>query len=592
MDTNSFDIVIVGGGTAGCVLASRLSIRQDLKILLLEAGFSRDYDEVVTTPLISRRMFEDPKYDWCSKSVPQMGLEGRVIQHTRGKMLGGSSGINSHSLVFPSKAMHEAWANISGDDRWGWEGIKHCYTKFFTEQEHPVLGGSSKADGPIQASFPKTLDTMQKAWEVAFENLGAKSVSDGPSGEAQGGFTTRNAIDSRPNLGTRSFASNAYLKPVLHRKNLVVICGANVQKIIFQDTERCGGGDLRAAGVIYENMGKSIVATANREVIICAGAVGSPKILEHSGLGDKDILEPLGIRCLVNLPGVGENLQDHLNFGPSVEVVPEIQTLDTLSGDPATAAAVRQEYDEHKTGPFAEGGAYSFAHWSLQLLNTPEEQNELRELLLGSASSNTAFVDLQHRFIDRIVLDESEGSATTFMVAKQRYTAARDPAPGNYMTILAMLSHPYSRGSSHIGGIDWREQPVIDCAYLSHPLDIEILAHHILQIERLLGQDALAGLQRISGNRLPANANLRTLEGIKEAIRAFGATNYHLCGTCAMARDELEAGVVDGKLLVRGTSNLRVCDASIFPIIPRGNILSSVYAIAEKTSEFLLLIYN
>jgi choline dehydrogenase-like flavoprotein len=273
-------------------------------------------------------------------------------------------------------------------------------------------------------------------------------------------------------------------------------------------------------------------------------------------------------------------------------VVPEIQTLDAISRDPVLAAAVRREYDEHKTGPFAEGGAYSFAHWPLQLFNTPDEQKELRALLQSSPSSDSAFVNLQHRFIDRMILDESEASATTFMVAKQRYTAAHDPAPGNYMTILAMLSHPYSRGSCHIRSIDWREQPVIDCAYLSHPLDIEILARHVLQIERLLSQDALAALQKKNGNRTPVNADLRTLEGIKEAIRAFGAANYHLCGTCAMARDEVEASVVDGELLVRGTTNLRVCDASIFPIIPRGNILSSVYAVAEKASEFLLERYS
>ncbi|KAJ4262889.1 hypothetical protein NW762_006502 [Fusarium torreyae] len=507
-------------------------------------------------------------------------------------MLGGSSGINSHSLVFPNKAMHEAWAEMSGDDRWGWERIKHCYSRFQTEQQHTFLGESSKTDGPVQASFPRKLSTLQKAWEAAFENLGASSVSDGPSGEAQGGFTTRNAIDSRPGQSIRSFASNAYLDPVLGRQNLVVICGANVEKIIFEDNGHGGDGGLRAVGVIYEYAGKSTVATANREVIVCAGAVGSPKILEHSGLGDKNFLEALGIRCLVDLPGVGENLQDHLNFGPSVEVVPDIQTLDAITRNPAAAAAVRREYDEHKTGPFAEGGAYSFAHWPLQLFNTQDENNEIQALLQSSPSCENECVNLQHRFIDNMILDGGEGSATVFLVEKQRYTTPSDPAPGNYMSILAMLSHPYSRGSCHIRSADWRQQPLIDCAYLSHPLDIEILARHVLQIDKLLAQDALAGMQKNNGHRLPIKADLRTLKGVKEAIRGFGATNYHLCGTCAMLRDGLKSGVVNGALPVRGTTNLRVCDASVFPIIPRGNILSSVYAVAEKASEFLIERYN
>lgn len=163
MDVTSFDIMIFGGGTAGFVLASHLSIRQDLRILLLEAGSIRDRDELVTIPLLSRKMFDDPQYDWCSQSLPQVGLEGRITRHTRGRMLGGSSGINSHSLIFPSKAMHEAWAEISSDNRSSWEGIEHCYSRFQTEQQQAVLGQRSKIDGLIQASLRRILSVPQKS---------------------------------------------------------------------------------------------------------------------------------------------------------------------------------------------------------------------------------------------------------------------------------------------------------------------------------------------------------------------------------------------------------------------------------------------
>ncbi|OHE94384.1 choline dehydrogenase [Colletotrichum orchidophilum] len=592
MEIKDFDVIIIGGGTAGCVLASRLSIRQDLRVLLLEAGSDRNDDEKVTTPLLSRRMFGDPNYDWCSESSPQKGLNGRVFQHTRGKMLGGSSGINSHSLVFPNKAMHEAWAEISGDDGWGWKKMRNYYRAFQTEQAQSISKQGLRNEGPIQASSPKELHILQKAWQDVFEDLGATSVADGPSGEALGGFTTTNAIDSRPGQGVRSFAGNAYLQPTLNRKNLVVITGAEVEKIVFEDDAHGNEGRLRAVGVIYEKAQRSFLVRANKEVIVCAGAVGSPKILEQSGIGNQQILEPLGIQCLVNLPGVGENLQDHLNFGPSVEVRPEIATMDISVRDPKVAAAQRAEYDENRTGPLAEGAAYSFAHWPLQLFNSQSEETALRELLRRSAHVGDEATKLQYEFIDRMILDDHEASATVFTTRIQRYTSRANPAPGNYMTIIAMLSHPYSRGSCHIETPNWHDQPHIDCAYLSHPLDVEILARHVLQIERLWAQDALSGLQRKGGNRLPTAAAPQTIEEIKEAIRGFGATNYHLCGTCAMMKDDLKDGVVNGELLVRGTTNLRVCDASIFPIIPRGNILSTVYAVAEKASAFLLETYS
>lgn len=616
MEVEVFDVIIVGGGTAGCVLASRLSVRQDLKVLLLEAGSNNINEEKVTTPLLSRRMFGDPNYDWCSESSPQNGMNGRVFQHTRGKMLGGSSGINSHSLVFPNKAMHEAWAEISGDERWSWEEIKTYYRAFYTEQVQDISKQVRQSQGPIQASYPKELNALQNAWEEVFDDLGARSDHDGSSGEALGGFTATNAIDSRPGQGVRSFAGNAYLQPTLDRKNLVVISGAEVERIVLEGDSHTDEGKLCAIGVVYEKARKTSLVRANKEVIVCAGALGSPKILEQSGIGDQRILEPLGIQCLVNLPGVGgkcmhtltrciqcsvithadccvpENLQDHLNFGPSVEVKPEIETIDVNFRDPKVPAAHRAEYDDERTGPLAEGAAYSFAHWPLQLFNSQSEEKELRELLQRSPRVGNEATKVHHEFIDRMILDDHEASATVFMTRVQRYTSRTNPAPGNYMTIVAMLAHPYSRGSCHVKTADWHDQPKIDCAYLSNPLDIEILARHVQQIDKLLTRDALSGLLRTDGNRLPTAAAPQTLAEIKEHIRSFGATNYHLCGTCAMMKDDFEGGVVDGELLLRGTTNVRVCDASIFPIIPRGNILSTVYAVAEKAAAFLSETYS
>lgn len=247
-----------------------------------------------------------------------------------------------------------------------------------------------------------------------------------------------------------------------------------------------------------------------------------------------------------------------------------------------------EEYERSRTGPLSEGGAYSFAYWPLQLFDTTADEADLRRLLDEYPEAGDPKIQLHHDFVRKMILDDQEASATVFMTCIQRYTPAGSKAPGNYMTVVAMLSHPFSRGSSHIRTADPYQPPIIDCKYLSHPLDAEILARHAVQIERLLEQPTYAPILKAGGNRLPAEFNqvTRTPEEAKEAISKYGATNYHPCGTCAMATADL-GGVVDGELRVHGTSNLRICDASIFPIIPRGNILTTVYAVAESGAQMI-----
>jgi choline dehydrogenase-like flavoprotein len=192
-----------------------------------------------------------------------------------------------------------------------------------------------------------------------------------------------------------------------------------------------------------------------------------------------------------------------------------------------------------------------------------------------------------------MILDEREASATVFLARMQRYSTPGNLAPGNYMSVVAMLAHPFSRGSSHIRVADPHEAPVIDCNYLSHTLDIDILARHVVQIERLFEQPTYKPILKPGGNRQPPEINYatRTPDEVKGVIRKYGSTNYHPCGTCAMGKAEL-GGVVDGELRVYGTSNLRVCDASIFPIIPRGNILTTVYAVAESAADMVGASYS
>jgi choline dehydrogenase-like flavoprotein len=290
---SQYDVIIVGGGTAGCVLAARLSIRApSLKLLLLEAGPNNNEDSLMRTPLTSRRMFGNVNYDWCLRSVPQKGLNGRVIEQTRGKMLGGSSAINSHSLVYPNREMHDAWASLIEDDRWGWSGMEPYYRKF---QHITGDGGSSQDDGPIQASFPRELNQVQLAWNSAFHELGATATGDF-AGQAVRGFTTTNAINGS---GERSHAGDAYLR--LAGSNLTIETAAHVERVVT----RKEGSDMIVEGVSYRRDEQRFFVKAIREVILCAGTFGSPQLLELSGIGQRDIIEAAGITPVLELAGVG-----------------------------------------------------------------------------------------------------------------------------------------------------------------------------------------------------------------------------------------------------------------------------------------------
>lgn len=296
---SQYDVIIVGGGAAGCVLAARLSSRAThLNFLLLEAGPDNNDDFLVRTPAISRRMFGQENYDWCLRSIPQAGLTGREIMQTRGKMLGGSSAINSHSLVYPNREMHDAWASMVGDQRWTWDGIENCYEKFqhITNED----GSTDSFRGPIQASFPVKLNRLQHAWNDAFEELNA-TATDPLKGQAVGGTTTTNAIDSRPGRGERSHAGDAYLTPAKEQPNLTVRTVSLVEKIALRKEK----SELRVEGVYYTSAGQHLFTKATREVILCAGVFGSPQLLELSGIGQRAVLDAAGVKPVLELPGVG-----------------------------------------------------------------------------------------------------------------------------------------------------------------------------------------------------------------------------------------------------------------------------------------------
>jgi choline dehydrogenase-like flavoprotein len=591
-----YDFILVGAGSASCLITSRLSQQlPDHRILVLEAGEHIRDDPKVQTPGLSQTLQSDPAYDWQYSSAPEPGLNDRRVKHPRGKLVGGTSAINSHSVVFPNHEWHDRLAEelLSGSGRaeWSSQGMRDCYTRWQAESSGPRVNDDVESLEGVQTSYPPTMEVLQSQWIKAFEELGHATSTTGFAESSAGAVTVTNAIDS--SKGERSHAGTAFLESALKRSNVTLRTGVKVEKIVF-DEVLTADGRLNARGVRYTYQGKEYVMSA-REIILCAGVFGSPTILEQSGVGSKKVLAAANIPVLYELPGVGENLQDHLNCGLSCETQDDIPTRDEVLRSPEMRKAASLEYERSRTGRLAEGGAYSFAFTPLQMLETPSETQELIETVKHCVEEESnPSLQAQYSVIQKTIESPNEATATTFMLRSQRHrdteSFPKDTPPfvdGNYVTVVAMLAHPFSRGSCHITS-DPSHQPEIKFNYLSHPLDTELLARHLRFIERLFQKPTFTAMSKPKGNRLPRSFPhpISSLEDAKKILPINSATNYHPSSTCSMMREDL-GGVVDERLRVYGTKNVRVCDASVLPIIPRGNILTAVYAFAEKAAEII-----
>ncbi|TKX20380.1 GMC oxidoreductase-like protein 10 [Elsinoe australis] len=595
-DADTYDFVLIGAGTASCLITSRLSLHlRNCRILVLEAGEHHRDDPKLQTPGLFSFLHGDPAYDWQYSTAPEPGLNDRRLKHPRGKVVGGSSAINSHSVVFPNYEWHDRIVDEllpkSAKADWSAQGMKECYSRWQNESSGSKANGDAGSFNRVQTSHPRTLDVLQTQWLKAFEELGHATSPNGFVSSCAGAVNVTNAIDS--SKGERSHAGAAFLDPVLSRGNVTLKTGAKVNKIVF-DEGSSTDGTLHAKGVEYRCDGEDYVVNA-REIILCAGTFESPTILERSGIGSKQVLEAASVPILYELPGVGENLQDHLNSGLSCETQDHIPTRDEWLRNSETRKAAELEYEKSRTGRLSEGAAYSFAFTPLQMLDTSSEIDELIALVKRAVDKESnPSLRAQFSVIQKAIENPNEATATSFMIRSQRHTDVQSlpkdtpsVVDGNYLTIVAMLAHPFSRGSCHSSSHP-SHQPEIKFNYLSHPLDTEILARHLVLIERLFQQPAYADIIKPDGRRLPRTfpKPVSSIADAKKILPVNAATNYHPCGTCSMMREDL-GGVVDERLKVYGTKNLRVCDASVLPIIPRGNILTAVYAFAEKAVELI-----
>ncbi|KAL9022352.1 MAG: hypothetical protein Q9185_000467 [Variospora sp. 1 TL-2023] len=603
----SFDYIIIGAGTAGLVVANRLTTDPHVSALVLEAGADRLDDPKITTPGLLTLTYDDPQYDWSFDTVPQDQLYGKSVSHSRGKVVGGSSAINALALIYPPKSSIDAWERL-GNEGWNWDAMAPYYRKFHTfnppSKETAEALGTAYIDqeiqgksGPIQSSFPEFHGPLGKAWPQTFKNLDFPLTSDPLSsgGQATGGFSYLSTVD--PHTWERSHAGSAYYTPIKDRPNLCLLTETQVQKIILEKQSAAG---VVAKGVSFlDHGGMSRTKMAKREVIVCAGAIHSPQLLELSGIGSAHILRSHGIDLFFDNPYVGENFQDHPMTGMSFEVIDGLPTIDMIR-DPQVIQGATEAYQTSRQGPLT-AGFHSVASLPVVEFLTEEGQAELGKLLeqyvqlpFTTPAAEPPSLSTQYTILRSLLESPSEGSIIIGMGASQMHfdkSLQKDiyaiTEPENYVSFLVALAQPFSRGSVHTTSASISDAPEIDPRYLSHPLDIEILARHMQYIPKIAATEPLASLLKSEGRRLPDGIDLGSLDSAKEYCKRNIITNNHPCGTCAMIPLE-DGGVVDSRLRVHGVKGLRVVDASVFPMIPRGNIQSSVYAVAEKASDLIM----
>jgi choline dehydrogenase-like flavoprotein len=489
--------------------------------------------------------FGDPKYDWGFETVPQEALGGRVVSQPRGKLLGGSSAINAMSTIYPSRKVFDIWASYGNE---GWDAASMApYLKKW-ECAHPPpektvkeLGIQSYLDqslpgdsGPVSTAIPKWYLPLAKVWMETMDSLGLKTSTDPVAGEALGAFINPCYID--PTTATRSHAGSAYWEPVSTRPNLALKEGAVVDKIVLEKDQ---GGVLVARAVQYSINGAKEAAYATKEIILSAGGFGSPAILEMSGIGNPDILQPLGIEVLVENRNVGENLQDHPMVFISHEVSDPKDTLDSLRL-PGRIEAAMKLYTEQKDGVFANGFS-NLSFLSSIAGMTPAEKGSFLALVdkYTVADSLSPAEKIRIEYFKSMVSSEMNSTAyvgpVPFGGKAEHGSVGQEEMFG--VSVVFSLLHPFSRGSTHIQSADPTEAPLIDPKYLTHPLDMEIFAHHLLFTKTVFSTEPFKSLLR-PGGRMNIPASMagssgvpETLEQAKAWARAGTGTQYHVSGT-------------------------------------------------------------
>lgn len=529
MSAAGYDYVIVGGGSAGCVLAARLTENDALRVLLIEAG-GKDNHPLIHMPVGFAKMTTGP-HTWGYTTAPQIHANNREIQYAQARVLGGGSSINAEVFTRGDPSDYDRWANDEGCEGWSFDDVK----KYFIRSEgNTILSGDwHGTDGPLGVSNLADPQPMTRAFVQSCQEMGMPYNPDfnGPNQAGTGVYqtTTKNA--------KRCSAAVGYLKPVMHRKNLTVETGCLVLRVVVENG--------RATGVEYQRKGEVTIATADQEVILTSGAIGTPKLMMLSGIGPAAHLQEHGIDIVHDLPGVGENLNDH--YG--IDIVAELTghfSLDKYN-KPHWALWAGAQYYLFKSGPVAsnvvEGGAFWYA------------------------DKEASVPDLQFHFLAGAGAEAGVPSV---------------PKGTSGITLNSYAVRPKSRGTVKLRSSDPSDLPIVDPNYLAEPDDLKISVEGVKASIDIFEQSSLQ--KYIRKIHFPDDT-VKTQGDFEDYARQYGRTSYHPLGACKMGVDEMS--VVDPKLQVHGIEALRICDSSTMPSLIGSNTNAPTIMIAEKASDLI-----
>ncbi|MBL9074506.1 GMC family oxidoreductase N-terminal domain-containing protein [Tabrizicola sp.] len=525
-----YDYVIVGGGSAGCVLAARLSEDPAVRVCLIEAG-GKDSNPLIHMPVGFAKMTTGP-LTWGLVTAPQKHANNREIPYAQAKVLGGGSSINAEIFTRGHPSDYDRWANEEGAEGWGFRDIQ----KYFLRSEgNTILSGTwHGTDGPLGVSNLPAPNAMSRAFVQGAQELGLPHSADFNGAVQEGAGMYQLTVRGN----RRCSAAVGYLRPALKRPNLTLITGALVLRLVF--------AGKRAVGVEYAARGQVAVARAENEVIVTSGAIGSPKLLMLSGLGPAAQLRAQGIEVQQDLPGVGQNLNDH--FG--IDIVAELKGHDSLDkyGKPHWALWAGMQYFLFNSGPVTSNVVEAGAFWHSD----------------GQVASPP---DLQFHFLAGAGAEAGVPSV---------------PKGSSGITLNSYTLRPKARGSVTLRSADPRDLPVVDPNFLGHPDDLKISTEGVKISREIFSQPSLQ--RYIKTIRFP-DTSVKTQADFEAYARQYGRTSYHPTCTCKMGKDEMS--VVDPQLRVRGVDGLRVCDSSVMPSLIGSNTNAPTIMIAEKAADMI-----